>query len=137
PLRRLLPLGSGLMHQAELAFLDNQRKTQCRAFFHFLFHPQGECTTIARLCALKGYEAALVQLRDHMLSIGSQPLDGGNVYAKLFPGTASYDAKPEILITNEDSAFEAATLIISTLLPIARSNERGIIADYDTEFLHD
>ncbi len=137
PLRRLLPLGSGFVHQADLAFVDDQQKTHCRAFFIFLITQAGDCATLVALQGLKGYDESLNQLRNHLKDMGGIALSSSALYDRLFPGLATYDPKPEILITNDETAFVAATRIVSTLLPIARVNVDGIIADHDTEFLHD
>ena len=59
PLRRLLPLGSGFVHQADLAFVDDQQKTHCRAFFIFLITQAGDCATLVALQGLKGYDESL------------------------------------------------------------------------------
>jgi CHAD domain-containing protein len=59
------------------------------------------------------------------------------VYARLFPGIEDYTAKPKILMADTEAAFDIANKIIAAYLTVARKNEPGIIADSDTEFLHD
>src|SRR5690606_34351518 len=54
-----------------------------------------------------------------------------------FPVQKAYRAKPAIAITADTSAFDAANHIIASCIAVARMNEAGIVADHDTEFLHD
>lgn len=48
-----------------------------------------------------------------------------------------YESKPNVDIQPKTSALDNSNRIVQTFLKTARKNEKGIIADVDTEFLHD
>jgi len=50
---------------------------------------------------------------------------------------AIYNAKPKLSIAAQAPAIETASHLIEMSLIVARQNEKGIKADYDSEFLHD
>src|SRR5690606_37776887 len=137
PLRRLLPLGSGQRQHALLTFTDDEEKTHCRAYLLFITTQDGRATALAVLQKLRGYTASCEALRQHISELGGLPASGNVPYETLFPRQSVYDAKPDVAISVDTSAFDAANCIIGTYIPIARANEHGIIADLDTEFLHD
>ena len=86
---------------------------------------------------LRGYDKALSKLTDRVRGLARGPLREADLYGRLFPDHAPYVAKPDIGLRRDDAAFDAASDIIAAYLPVARRNEAGIIADIDTEFLHD
>ena len=135
PLRSLLPIGSGSLRRGTLALLDDDQKTHCRANLHVLTGDAG--IVLITLRGLRGYDRALTALRKQIETSGGTALDRGGLYADIFPAHIAYNAKPEIAIKPDDTTYDAASDIISTYLPVARANEAGIIADHDSEFLHD
>lgn len=137
PLRRLLPVGSGELQQAVLTLTDDEDKTHCRAYLLYLTTSDGQAAALVVLQGLRGYDESLDALQRRVLELGAVPFDGNALYSRLFPKRPAYDPKPEIPIAGDETAFDAANKIIATHLPIARTNEPGIIADHDTEFLHD
>ena len=137
PLRSLLPIGSGNLRHAVLALLDDDQKTHGRAYLHILTTTGGKAATLIRLQGLRGYNKALAELCKHVEACGGTALNSGQIYAELFPDLVAYDAKPEVMVASDDTAFYAANAIIAAYIPVARANEVGIIADHDTEFLHD
>jgi len=137
PLRSLLPVGSGRMRRGQLVVLDDDQKTHCRAHLRILTDTGSEGAAIVTLQGLRGYDDSLAVLRTHIEAFGATVPGQGGLCAVLFPGQNAYDAKPGIAIAPDDTAFEAATDIIASYIPVARANEAGIIADHDTEFLHD
>lgn len=137
PLRSLLVVGSGQLRRALLTLLDDDQKTQCRAYLHVLTETGGKAVVLVTLQALIGYDKALAALHGHVMACGGIALSNGGLYAEIFPGHIAYEVKPEVIIAADDTAFAAATDIISAYIPVARANEGGIIADHDTEFLHD
>lgn len=137
PLRSLLPVGSGTRRLITIAFVDDEGKTHCRARLLQFDTDEGRSLSLVELQGIKGYAKSLGQLRTHVESLGGAISSCGAIYQQLFPTQAVYDAKPDILISSGDTAFDAANRIIAAGLPIVRANEAGIIADHDTEFLHD
>ena len=137
PIRSLLPIGSGQMRRAKLALMDDEQKTHCRAYLHILTTKAGKAAVLVALQGLVGYDKALAALRKHVEACGGTALNIGGLYVDLFPGQVAYAAKPEVIIGSDDTAFNAANDIISAYITVARANESGIIADHDSEFLHD
>lgn len=137
PLRSLLPMGSGTLRRGTLALLDDDEKTHCRAHLHVLTSTKGVGAALITLQGLRGYDKSLAVLRNQIAACGGTALDHGGLYADIFPGAFAYNAKPEVVIKPDDTTYDAASDIIATYLPVARANESGIIADHDTEFLHD
>lgn len=138
PLRRLLPQAAGAVQSGMLVLLDDEGKTRARAGVRFL---DGGATAPMALVlprGLRGYDAELALLHTQLLDSGAQPADGRSVRQHLLPTEGSaYTARPEVGFEPEDTAFDVATDIILAYLPVLRANEPGIIADLDTEFLHD
>jgi len=135
-LRSLLPLGSGRMRRDLLALVDDEGKTQVRAQLLVLTSEEGGAVLVAPQ-PLRGYDKALKLLCHAIGKAGGEALDEADLYAWLFPSRRTYAAKPEIPIGPAEAAFDAAADIITAFLPVARANEPGIVADLDTEFLHD
>ncbi len=135
PLRRLLPLTSGQIQTGTLALVDDEGKTQARALLRLL--GGGSQPDIALLVprGLRGYDTALALLRDRLAACGLS--DARQLRRHLLPDHQDYSAKPEVGFEPEDTAFDVATDIILAYLPVMQANEPGIIADLDTEFLHD
>ena len=137
PLRRLLPVGSGEWRPSTLALVDDEGKTHCRVHSIWLRTRENDAIVLLRLQELKGYGSSFKLLCEHIDALGGQAGGFHNLYERLFPNTVAYDARPEIPIADDATAFETANRIISTHIPVMRANESGIIADHDTEFLHD
>lgn len=135
-LRCLLPICSGTLHDRSAALVDDERKTHARARFRTLDTGKGTIT-LADIQALRGYDKAFHRLADRIATWGKKPLNLADSYRVLAPDTPSYEAKPTIALTQTESAFDVASDIVGTYLRVARQNEVGVIADLDTEFLHD
>ncbi len=137
PLRSLSPVGSGDVRRGMIAVLDDDHKTHCRAYLQIFASDGEERGALVTLQGLRGYGKSLGELRLHLEACGGAPLSFGEIYAEIFPEQNGYDAKPEVSMAPDDTAFDAATNIISAHFPVARANEGGIIEDHDTGFLHD
>ncbi|WP_374302072.1 CHAD domain-containing protein [Paracoccus sp. (in: a-proteobacteria)] len=139
PLRSLLAIGGGTATRRQLSLTDDEGKTHARADLLTL-RPEGKGTpvTLAFVQGLRGYDDALQALRDR---IGAAPGQDRAAVADigdlLFPDHVPYEAKPDLAIGADTTAFDVAQKIIAAHLDVARRNEPGIIADHDTEFLHD
>ncbi|WP_169308875.1 CHAD domain-containing protein [Paracoccus gahaiensis] len=118
---------------------DDENKTLVRAHLTTL-NPKGggDAVTIAALHPLRGYDEALEQLRDHLrASAETASPDAADLSPMLFPDQPRYNAKPDVAIVENATAWQSAGDVITVYLQVARENEAGIIADHDTEFLHD
>ena len=137
PLRRLLPFGSGTLRRSQLGFEDGAGKTRCRVDLLTLTGTDAPGATIIWLQGLRGYDKALNAVRHHSLACGGTAFSAQTLHTLLFPGQIVYQAKPPIHLTADLPVFDAATRIIAGHIPVAQQNEAGIMADLDTEFLHD
>ncbi len=138
-LRAILVLGTGSLTFTRVSLVDNREKTRARAEFVFL-EPTGKGApiTLVVVKAMRGYQKAFDLLSGKLAeSGGAQTTELSSFYSGLFPSLASYDAKPGIAMTSDESAFQAANDIVSAHLSVARQNEDGVVGDHDTEFLHD
>jgi len=137
PLRALLPVASGIARSGLLALVDDEGKTRARAGLRELQAANGITVILVTPQGLRGYDGALHDLVAHIRDCGGTPLAAGNLYRMIDPAGTGYDAKPKIEVGREETAFDAANDLIDGYLPVIRANEQGIIADLDTEFLHD
>lgn len=137
PLRSLLALGRGRLVERRAALLDDEDKTQARVLLRRLApEGAGSHATLVELQHLRGYDAAYDQLARRARGAGPR-VESGALAVLLFPGCGCYDPKPAVPIAPEDPAQATATALIAAHIAVARQNEPGIIADPDTEFLHD
>ncbi|WP_134681805.1 CHAD domain-containing protein [Paracoccus ravus] len=139
PLRSLLPIGTGTLRHSRITLVDDEGKTHARAELSLLRPAgQGQTVTLAALHRLRGYDKAAVALSTHLRGnqAGRSPAVS-DLTGMLFPEHETYDPKPDTAMAADETAYDAANDIIRTHLAVARRNEEGIIADHDTEFLHD
>ncbi|MBC6961227.1 MAG: CHAD domain-containing protein [Nitrosomonas sp.] len=137
PLRALLTVASGTMRNGKLTLIDNEGKTHARAGLRELMPISGKAVVLIAPQGLRGYDQALDDLTAHIRTNGGTPLTAGNLYQMIDHACVDYVAKPTVDIHQEETAFDTATNLIDSYLPIVRVNEYGIIHDLDTEFLHD
>jgi len=127
------------LHYCRMIAVDDDHKTHVRAHFQ-RFQVEGDKRqiTLVTLQALRGYDSAYEALRLHIANLNVESVaDIASMYTRLVADYKEYDPKPEITISRDELAFQAANDIISTYIGVARLNEQGIISDSDTEFLHD
>lgn len=137
PLRSLLALGRGRMVTRRVLLLDEEEKTQARAWLRRL-EPEGDgdVVTLVELQYLRGYDTAFDQLRRRLRGAAPHiPLE--DLARQLFPRVPVYDPKPQVPFAPDEPAARAAAALIGAHVAVARQNEGGVIADIDTEFLHD
>ena len=136
-LRALLPVAEVQVQKEEGRALDDQEKTLVR-LCHLTISRDGKVAGIGCVRYLRGYSKAYEKLRQGLENCGATACrNAGEVYAGLGIILREYSIKPEIALFPETPIKESATIILRTFLKIARQNEQGIIADSDTEFLHD
>jgi len=137
PLRALLTVASGTMRNGKLTLIDNEGKTHARARLRELIPISGKAVVLIAPHGLRGYDQALDDLTAYIRTSGGTSLTAGNLYRMIDHACVDYAAKPTVDIHQEETAFDTATNLIDSYLPIVRVNEYGIIHDLDTEFLHD
>ena len=138
-LRSLLRTGAGTISHREIRVTDDDDKTLARARLTTLSPDgDGQAITITELQPLRGYDKAMDRLRAHLVAVADNaPMGASDLADLLFPDQLRYEAKPDVAIAADDTAWHTANRIIAAYLRVARRNESGIIADHDTEFLHD
>lgn len=137
PLRSLLRIGSGALRQGVLLLVDDDQKTRCQADLYLFTGSGGKGTAVIKTQGPSDCDNAHADLRRHIEACGGTPLGSRGLYAKISPQRRCVNAKPEPVIKAGDTAFAAATDIVFRYIRVARANENGIIANHDTEFLHD
>ena len=136
-LRALLPVAEVRVRKEEGRILDDQEKTLVR-LCHLTISRDRKVAGIGCVWYLRGYSKAYGKLRQGLENCGATACqNAGDVYARLGIARREYSIKPELSLFPENPIKESATIILRTFLKIARQNEQGIIADSDTEFLHD
>ncbi|NOD46016.1 CHAD domain-containing protein [Ruegeria sp. HKCCD5849] len=135
-LRALMQIGAGKLEEKNFVVLDELQKTQVRGVIWSMTSTSGQATLV-RLQRLRGYERTYQKVSTAFADLPDCAKDVEALYAGLFPGMETYRAKPDIQLGRAEPSIEVAADIIHTYLKVARQNESGMVADIDTEFLHD
>jgi CHAD domain-containing protein len=117
--------------------LDDEEKTRAR-FRNIYVKSAAGTFLVGATVSMRGYQRAhedLVEGLGKVGVLGVTDLEG--LYIALGVKETIYKSKPVLNIESDDPAGETATEIIKTFITVARANEVGVVADYDTEFLHD
>ncbi len=136
PLRCLLDVGQGQIEENQLRLVDDEEKTHVRVET-MQFHTGDRYVTLLAIDAVRGYGKSQDRVVQGLTDAGAQLAQPCAVTAALFPKLVPYVAKPKLVFADETLSFSAARQIIAAYLDVARQNEAGAIADFDTEFLHD
>ncbi len=136
-IRAINPVAGLKIRQDKGLVLDDEVKTRVRlSFFSFRRKKRSLLCGVTRI--LRGYEKTHGILVSWLLAEGAQKnSDPLTVYTQLGIPTRNYSVKPRLEISGTDNIKKSVTTIIRTSLGVAEQNEPGIIADLDTEFLHD
>lgn len=137
-LRALLPVVGIRVRRDEGRVLDDEGKTLVR--FYHLTIGRGRRKLVGMGCAryLRGYSEAYADLWHWLENCGATACqNAGDIYTGLGIVLQQYSVKPEIEILPQTPVKESARAILQTFLKIGRQNEQGVIADSDSEFLHD
>ncbi len=144
PLRRLLPVARGTLSLHQIRAVDGAQKTHARVNLQtfrlqsFQLNDVDTQLTLATLQGLRGYDETFNLMRQKIEQLGcNREQDISSLYGRLITDYQPYNPKPDIVISKDERAFQAANDIIKAYIEIARLNEAGILADIDTEFLHD
>ncbi|PHR85561.1 MAG: metal-binding protein [Colwellia sp.] len=139
PLRSLMVVSKGRCKQFTASLLDNEQKTQSRVHLYTFTSSTIPTTfTLASLVYLRGYSGAHKSLLHKLDDMGFQAMNNPSIiYEKLIADYDIYEAKPNIIIGNNATAYDTANVIIRAYLKVAQINKFGMIVDIDTEFLHD
>lgn len=146
--RRLLPAGDAMFHTTPLRVLNADDKTI--AWLNAREVQAGPCTagaarsTVDMLVALqpvRGYRGHFRRLTRRLTQAGFVAAQWQETFERIAlaagrqPG--AYSATPRVALALDMRADAAAQLILRRTLTVMQSNEEGIRADWDAEFLHD
>ena len=136
-LRAFLPVSAIELQILELILLDDEEKTRARACIYSV--RQGErIHCFGATQPLKGYTKGHRKLVAALHKQGARAREESfDFYGFLGAPENSYTSKPSVPIAPDAPVIETTRSIVSTYIQVARTNEEGILADYDTEFLHD
>lgn len=136
-LRAFLPVATVQLCFEHGLLLDDEGKTRAR-FHNLTIGGGGKAIGLGTTQYLRGYAQAHTDLCQSLKLIGANSCrDLGQLYDSLAIKQNQYTAKPSIQLKPEASVKESTQLIVKTFIQTARRNEKGVVADYDTEFLHD
>ncbi len=135
-LRALMDIATGERQESDVALLDDLQKTQVRGSVVSLSTDNGQAT-ILRLRRLRGYDKAFDKACAAVRAMAGASPDIETLVDAISATDARYRAKPEIALGTDEPSIQVAADIIKTYLKVAQQNESGLIADIDTEFLHD
>ena len=135
-LRALMSIGTGNVVAETFAVLDKLQKTQVRGTVLSLSTVEGQ-VALLNVQPMRGYDRAFEAVCAALREIAGPKTSFQQVFHCLLPKSAPYVAKPEVSLGKKEPSIEVATDVIRTFLAVARQNEAGVIADIDTEFLHD
>lgn len=136
-LRAFLPVAKVRVRQDKGALLDDESKTRAR-YTNLIMSCGESIVSLGVVTSLRGYQSAFDDLVTLFKESGATALENtAELYNLLGIKRYTYSSKPELCLDAGEEAGETAALIIRSFMGTARANEAGIIADYDTEFLHD
>ncbi|WP_457577808.1 CHAD domain-containing protein [Desulfomarina sp.] len=136
-IRAISPVAGLKIRRDKGLVLDDEIKTRVRLLF-FSFRRKKKTLLFGVTRPLRGYEKSHGKVISWLLAEGAQKTgDSLTVYTKLAIPVRNYSVKPRLPISGTDDIKKSVTAIIRTSLTVAELNEPGILADIDTEFLHD
>ncbi|BHH82287.1 CHAD domain-containing protein [Desulforhopalus sp. 52FAK] len=136
-LRAFLPVVSIKVRQDRGALLDDEGKTRAR-YNNLVLWKGKTAISVGTVTSLRGYSRAYNDLIDLLKGHDFASLDkAAEIFALLGVKINTYTSKPALPLEAGAPASETAATIIREFIKTARLNESGVIADYDTEYLHD
>ncbi|MEZ5478177.1 MAG: CHAD domain-containing protein [Thiolinea sp.] len=125
-----------------LLLLDDEVKTRARIHIIHLAAESatGQANTVRWLLlqTLRGYEKSGQRIATRLRAIpDTNPLVYNELTRTLGFSLSSYQAKPQLQLQADAPIKQTVCQMINAHLDIARANEAGILADIDTEHLHD
>ncbi len=136
-LRAFLPAAELELALVRGLLLDDEGKTRVR-LHHLNLYRGKKSAGVGSTEYLRGYTKAHRDLCSSLAKTGAILCDSaGQLYQALGIKQQVYTAKPMIGLDPEAPVKRSAQTIITVFMHTARANEKGVLADYDTEFLHD
>ena len=142
-LRALMPIAEINSSTRTVELLNEDHKVVCRFDVLSLFGAASQRMPYLRLChihPLRGYGQEAAAAVTRLLALGCTEIKVGPLEQALInSGRAPvpYTLRPVFDLRPEEPCREAVRDIVRRTLLLARQQEQGIVADIDTEFLHD
>ncbi len=141
-IRALLPQVTFSRTSMEVQVLNRDEKVVAHLLFLSIDPGNGEVIHSLQLREVRGYNKWFLKLSRDLGRFGSPQPDTGvhgleTALAALGRAPMEYSSGFFVPLQPDMAAIEAAKAIYRNLLATMRSNERGIIEDLDSEFLHD
>jgi len=137
PIRAFLPGNKSKLIIEQFALLDDDDKTHVRCTLYHMTIDDKELI-FGLTHPMRGYDSSHEVLIKLLADKGAIELDSyADIYRHDGFDGPIYKAKPSISIDKDEQIVETTLHLVNSSLDIARQNEDGIRADYDTEFLHD
>lgn len=136
-IRALIPIATVVVRKDTGSILDDEGKTRVR-FKNLVFTDGKKSAGVGSTYPLRGYGKAHGDLKKWLEKLGCRPCPlAVDLYNVVGVSDDLYSAKPSIELPLQATVKTSAMTIISTFLGVARRNEEGLVADHDSEFLHD
>ncbi len=144
-MRTLLPLANPHIIKQQIHVLNRDMKIIVRLHlktFHLNQKSADPFLTTLHVEPLRGYQKEAKKCIDLALFLGLTPSDKSSISTSIHTAfghkPCSYSTKLDHLtLTAKQTASTAALSIFQSQLAVMKQNEHGILADIDTEFLHD
>lgn len=133
-LRALIPGTTVELAIETASMLDDEQKTVARLQCYQFNHRKGAATLLITR-SLRGYNEEFEALSKIIEAHGGTAAT--SLASALKINISDYNPKPDVALDPAAPIYQSAKAIIATFINVARQNEPGIIADIDTEFLHD
>lgn len=137
--RALLVQSAGLLRIEQFDCLDARGKLV--AVVRLEQSAQARVPAILRLQAVTGFESAVSRIARALRATGQlQPLRldcALHLRQQLGLQTSAYEAKPVVRLRAGSGAARALARLLRAYTASMRANEAGMLADWDSEFLHD
>ena len=136
-IRAFLPGDKNKLLIEQYILLDDDLKTNARCTLYHLNNAD-KSFILGITQPFRGYNHEHELFQKFLCEQGAVAIDSYNdVYAQCGFDQPVYNAKPKLELAVDAPAIETTNHLIQVFMAIARQNEDGIKADYDTEFLHD
>ncbi|MDE0528844.1 MAG: CHAD domain-containing protein [Truepera sp.] len=142
--RALLVVAQVRADRTHYRVLNRDRKTVLRLMVETLTAAEGPPAWLAThlwLEPVRGYSKAAKRLVRRLQESGLHGADPKARYSRIFAGAArrpgGYDPKPRVRLDPASPAGEATRAVLRSLFEVMTCNLPHILADIDSEFLHD
>ena len=138
-IRALLSVIKLRCEETKITFLNEDQKIVLRGKFEKISLENYNLFTII---PLRGYEKKLIKTERILIDKAScHHINTSSfldvIYSKSQNVNMDYVDKPVFNLLPDMNSYDALIMILRVLLNVLKANEKGVINDYDTEFLHD